>query len=64
MLVIILGVSTLNSLSKSKILTEFINNSNNSMLIIRGTAKYKVKKIKSKKIFDKQKLDTHTKKLK
>lgn len=50
MLVIILGVNTLNSLSKSKILTEFINNSNNSILIIRGTAKYKVKKIiKSKK---------------
>lgn len=39
MLVIILGVNTLNSLSKSKILTEFINNSNNSILIIRGTAK-------------------------
>lgn len=50
MLVIILSVITLNSLSKSKILTEFINNSNSSMLIIRGIAKYKVKKIiKSKK---------------
>lgn len=50
MLVIILGVNTLNSLSKSKILTEFINNSNNSILIITGTAKFKVKKIiKSKK---------------
>lgn len=60
MLVIILGVNTLNSLSKSKILTEFINNSNNSILIITGTAKFKVKKIiKSKKKFDKQKLDTH-----
>ena len=50
MLVIILSVITLNSLSKSKILTEFINNSNSSMLIIRDIAKYKVKKIiKSKK---------------
>lgn len=39
MSVITVNVNTLNSLLKPKILTEFINNSNNSVLVTRDTAK-------------------------